>query len=1465
MRKAIKTIFIMRVINRKKLLVVTFSLLLVFIIKAQPGCPAVSAGNPVTLPCGTSCTTLKAVPFQTGATTTYNVSQIPFNPPVTFNSGTAMPVTGDDYWSSVVDLPFKFCFFGNVFSSVIVSSNGVVSFDTTYAGNDPASWTIDTTTPAPYDGEDNDLDNCIMGPYQDLDNTFQGTIYYQIGGVAPCRYFVASWYDLAMYGDSNSTSTATNCLEDDHQTQMIVIYETTNVIDIYIKEKDPPCNDADGVDYWNGGWAIEGIQNAGPTTFVGVPGRNATQWSVTNDAWRFTPSGPSNVSVSWFSGTTQISTDSTVQVCPSQTTTYTAQAIYVPCAGGANDTVTDNVTVTLSGTLNAGVDSVKNVTCFGLNNGKIYATVNGGNPPVSYGWSNGSTLLTLTNLSPGLYIFTASDASGCNRTDSVTITQPTVVSATVPNVSQTNCLGTGLGSLTAQPAGGNSPYTYSWTNAETGVNDTAITAGSYTVTVTDAQLCTVSASGTLTVNTGASTVVINTVSINNEKCFGDGNGSIAVNASNGISPYQYSWSDFETTSSISNLFSGPYTVTATDGGGCTATATYNITDPPILNVTATVTNIDCGNLTGSITASASGGTPGYTYTWSELFTGQTFTGATITNLQPDFYDITVTDANQCMTFDEYEVTQTSSLTFTTDSVAVTCFGGNNGSASVSITTGTPPYSFSWDQGAPVTDSTISNLSAGPVDVIVTDSTNCMVEATIQINQPTPVAIQLASLTNVLCNGGSDGTITVTGSGGTASSIAPGYIFNWGNGGITGPMDTALAIGTYTVTATDSNNCTATQSYQISQPTAVVINPATIQNIGCAGGNTGAITTSVADGTPGYTFSWSLSQDGPVVGSTQTISNLDTGTYFLMVADAHGCLDSASYSITSIPLLAFAVTADSTSCYGGNNGFAKVTVTSGTPPYMYIWNNAAPVSDSSTSNLTAGFLAIGVTDANNCLADTTISIGQPTPIVIGPATLTNVLCNGGNNGEIIVSASGGTPGYSFNWSNQFVGMDNTHLTAGSYVLVVLDNNDCADTAQYSIIEPTPIVANPIAKNVLCYSGADGWIDANPSGGSPLYSFLWSNGETTQIANDLARGAYDCTITDDNGCTLIATDTVGQPAPMVIFDTATAVKCIGQHSGTVHVSATGDNPPYVYNATQDNVNFVSATNGVIMGLDTGVYTLQVSDSLGCLNLTYVYIPPAIPDEFYPPVVDSTLCYGPNYNDGAAFIMDSTIQNGPYQWGIDGGALQDSGYFQNLSAGPHMITAVNANGCVDTIPIVVPEPLPIEAIVTPDTVTLPLGGSQQVLVTYLNATNPTYNWTNTLGFSCTDCPNPVVSSYAPGSYLVTLSMVNGTATCYGATTLYVNVLGHTKVFVPNAFTPNGDGNNDVFEIYGEDIKTVSMKVFNRWGELVYSTTNSLAGWDGTYKGILQMPAVFTYEATVTYLDDTQENRNGSVTLIR
>ena len=1451
-------------VNRKKIFIAVTYLLLVFVLKAQPpGCPEVNAGNAVSLPCGVTCATLTARAFQAGATTTYAVSQIAYNPPFAFNTGTPIPVAGgDDYWSPLINLPFTFCYFGKSYNAVVVESNGAVSFNPAVAGNTIASFSI--PGPAPFAGEDSDLFNTILCPYQDLDNTNQGTIYYQIGGTAPCRYFVATWYDCSMFGDSNSSSPG-YCNEDDHQTQMVVLYETTNVIEMYIKNKAQPCDD--GIDAiltgapWNNGWAVEGLQDSSLSTFIGVPGRNATEWSATNDAWRFTPAGPSIVSVSWFNGATQIGTDSVIQVCPSVTTTYTAQAVYIPCAGGTPVTVTDNVTVTLPGTLNAGIDSVKNVTCNGLANGKIYAHATTGNPPVTYGWSNGSTALALTNLAPGKYIFTVVDASACVRSDTVTISQPAVLTATVPGATQTGCNGTGT--LTAIPSGGTSPYTYLWTNGEAGVSDSLINLGTYTVTVTDSALCSATASGTISPAVGANTVVLGNPTIHNVDCFGNSTGSITASATGGHAPLVYNWSNTETGATIQNLSNNSYTVTVTDATGCFQTATYTVPQPNVLSINAPILqNIGCTiNGKGSITAQVSGGTPVYTYSWTEASNSQAFSGITISGLQADTYTLTVTDANNCSTAATYQITQFTPLAITVDSTNVSCFGGSNGTASVTVVSGTSPYVYSWDQSPGGAGTTIANLSQGPVDIFVTDANNCTVDRLIYITQPQPVSVQLVNTQNVSCNGLSDGALTVAGAGGT-----PGFTYSWSTAG-TGATASNLAAGSYSVTATDANGCTGSASFSVSQPLPLVIAPAVLQNIGCAGGNTGSITANGAQGTPPYTYAWTqLSNSQGYTG--ETISNLAVDNYTLTITDANGCTaDTNNYAITAIPLLAFTATSTPVSCYNGNNGSALASVTSGTAPFMYSFDNGPFGTDSAVGNVTAGNLLINVTDANNCSADTTIVLSQPTPLVVSlTVPQINVACNGGNTGQLNASATGGTPTYTFYWSNQVIGVNDPGLTAGPYTLIVVDNNACADTTYYIITQPTPVVANPIVTNALCYAGT-GSVDANPSGGTPGYSFIWNTGQTTQVADNLVKGLYNFTVTDANGCQFVDTASVSQPAQIdTIEDAGIAVLCVGQSTGKLVVQATGGYPPYFYNASQDGVNFSSTSNGdTISGLDTGVYVIQIFDSVGCSVEFSGFVPNAVPDAFYNPFTDSTLCYGPNYNDGGVFVLDSTPQNGPYQYSIDGSVLQDTGYFGNLSAGPHVVTAVSHNGCTTTIPVVVPQPLPIEAVVTPDSVTIPLGGSQQVVVTPINTRNPSYFWTPSVGLSCGDCPNPVVNAYAPGNYVVTISMVNGTATCTGSANLTVNVLSHTRAFAPNAFSPNGDGNNDVFEIYGEDIKTLDMKVFNRWGELVYSTTNSMAGWDGSYKGQMQLPGVYTYMVTITYLDNSQESRKGTVTLLR
>ena len=1138
-----------------------------------------------------------------------------------------------------------------------------------------------------------------------------------------------------------------------------------------------------------------------------------------------------------------------------------AKAVYTPCAGGTPVTVMDSVTVSLTGSLNAGVDSVKNVSCFGLSDGAAYAHVSGGTQPVTYGWSTGSTALSITNLSAGTYFFTVADAGSCVRADTFVVTQPTRVGVT-GQITNPGCSGTCSGSVATTDTGGTGgPYTYHWnsTPVQTTQTATGLCSGPVIVTVTDGNNCSASASFTLG---NSAAVTIAQVSLTNATC--SNNGSVVVSASGGNGVFNYQWSNNQSGPADTALGAGTYKVTATDTSGCSATASYTITQPTngISILAPTITNITCAGLSnGAITAHATGGTGTLTYKWIQVSDSYQSAGATIANLSADTYELTVTDANGCKDTTSYLLTAPPALVLDSLLVVEATCGASNGSAQVFVSGGTGNYNYSWSGHPAVTASSIGNLPGGAYSVLVTDASGCTLQSTFNIAATSPIVISLVNQTNNPCYGNSMGSISISLSGGTSP-----YTVNWSNGVSASLQDTGLATGNYSVIVSDVNGCSTIATYTITEPAVLAIGVPVIQNVGCSGGSTGSITTHVIGGTQPYTYTW-VQQSNQQNYSTANLTNLSADVYYLTVTDLHGCSASTNYVILAVPPLVYTIDSTNVSCFNGNNGSVTVAISSGTPPYQYEFDNTGSI-DSVYPNLAAGLVDVIIIDANNCRGHNIVNIQQPPQIVIHGITQTNVLCYGGDNGGLSINATGGTPGYTYSWNNHYTSTFDTLLMAGTYTITVTDTNACTATQSYQITQPaSPLTAAPVVTNAFCNGAGDGTMDAHPAGGTPPYSYLWPNGSTTRIATSLTSGSYTCIVTDANGCTIATTDSVGQPSALVILsDSATPVKCVSQRNGTIKVIATGATPPYTYNATQDNANFVYTTNGFLQGLDTGVYTITISDSLGCTNQIYVYVPPAILDSFTTSV-DSALCYG--YNDGGALatpLPPNSITNGPYKFGIDNNPeSSDTGYFSNLSAGPHIITAINTKGCVDSIPVFVPQPLPVEVIITPDSLNLPLGGSQQVLVTCLNAGNPTYNWTPSTGMSCVDCPNPVVSAYAPGDYIITVSTVNYGATCYGTATLHVAVGRHTRSFTPNAFTPNGDGNNDMFMIYGEDIKTISLKVFNRWGEKVFETTNSLAGWDGTYKGVLQNAGVFTYESIITYLDNSQESKNGTITLIR
>ncbi len=501
-----------------------------------------------------------------------------------------------------------------------------------------------------------------------------------------------------------------------------------------------------------------------------------------------------------------------------------------------------------------------------------------------------------------------------------------------------------------------------------------------------------------------------------------------------------------------------------------------------------------------------------------------------------------------------------------------------------------------------------------------------------------------------------------------------------------------------------------------------------------------------------------------------------------------------------------------------------------------------------------------TDPNGCVEDTFRST-TVNALPLANAGPDDTICLG--NG-IMLTATGGV---TYSWSPGGGAVASIFVSPSvntTYTVTVTDINNCSASDNVTISIKI-ITMSFIKTDISCNGANDGIVVVRPTSGIPPYSYAWSDPshQTNDTATNLAPGTYQVTVTDGDLCTGIDRVTITEPPVLMAFATPTNTLCYGDSTGTVRLSGSGGTPPYSYRTTSDGIYYY--TGSTIIGLPAGIYSTEEKDAHGCIaNTSFTITQPT-------PIVMSyqdmqPRCYG--YSDGSIFVL-ATGGTPIYTMQMDG-EVNSTGWFIDLAAGNHSLSIVDANGCTEHYTIALAQPAPIIVDINPDSLLLDLGETGQLFTTFTGAPSDSviFQWNTDNGMSCTDCPNPIVSPYTDQVYEVTVIDVSDPSNpkpCTGSAIGYVFVNDGQPVYIPNSFTPNGDGVNDKFYIYGKSLKTIRMQVFDRWGELLFTSYSQDNGWDGTYRGANMEPGVYVYTVEAEYLNGKTINQTGSVTLIR
>ena len=1094
------------------------------------------------------------------------------------------------------------------------------------------------------------------------------------------------------------------------------------------------------------------------------------------------------------------------------------------------------------------------------------------------------------------------------------------------------CGGDNANAFVVRALGGTAPYQVSWQRVGGGavqgpatitrdnrpfVSPTSLAPGTYDITVRDAAGITVVRRITLA-DGPALGVIIERVS--DLRCNGDQIGALKAvptldftEVDNPDNTYTYRWSTGATTQSINGLGTGSYTVTVTDGRGCMASVSNSITAPPRLMLDVTVTDATCVGLRdGAISVMPTGGTSSmgsydFRITGPSGAVNNAASARLDVNGDPGVYGIVVTDANGC-TADATATVGAQRVLSTSPVIdSISCNGANDGqivlTVGASLGTANPPFTFAWT-GVPAgsvsstnTVSTVSGLGQGMYRVIARDADGCEVRDDFELTEPNALTLALVSSTDETCDPGSDGTAEVRAAGGVTD---PRYTYTWTDAAgatvATGPRATGLVAGTYTPVVTDRNGCTATLATPVTivAPPRPTIDRLDDSSVSCATDTDGVLEVEAsAGGAPIVGYRWSNG------ATTPRVDGLAPGTYTVEIRDGDGCVTTGEATVNAPdPLSVSDSTLVGPSCFQQGGGLIDVTIAGGTGPYTFTWSDGTTgvgASRISGPAITAGGYTLEVVDANGCpplrrtyVLDDAPSI-DPDFTDFQRASCAIEVCDGGVS---VTAMLPGTPGATFDFvwesgetTDAAVSSRAIALCGGRNVVTIQETSRACPPQEFTIDIPAP---DPIAVQVgtvedaRCFGESTGSITLDDVvGGTPGYTFAWTSSAGTQTgrtAIDLPAGIVELEIRDSDGCPYRDQFIISEPPLLTLAidgDGTADPSCNGETDGRINLLVAGGNPgggQTIRWSDDPSRNSVQASN-----LPAGTYTAQVTDRKGCtaeIEVTLVE-PDAITFTFEP--FAELACFG-----DLADLRIATVAGGngmapeDYQISVGGSSFQTvDQVFQVPGGTPLPVTVVDPTGCIGADEVLVPSP-PAITVRLPETVEVELGDSVRLRPSIFPGGAPivfdSIRWSpdSTLSFAAGNRTDPYAGPLATTTYTIFVSDESG---CTQTASVVVEVDRNRNVYIPNAFSPNGDATNDEWQIYtGPGVRSIDfVQVFSRWGELMYEATDvplnpfgQAPGWDGTFRGRIVEVGTYVYIASVTFLDDRVLIYKGDVNVV-